>query len=123
MDAKLKRKMLVVAAIHLALSFICWLRVPFDLVWLHYPTGYYFRSGALGDTELNTLFVLQPSILLPFAFNEPTLLGNMFWGVSQSFLSVLFSLSMPLWSICFAWLFVKLDNWLNHFPVLGRKVF
>jgi len=27
------------------------------------------------------------------------------------------------WSLCFGWLFVKLDNCLNHFPVLGRKVF
>jgi len=27
------------------------------------------------------------------------------------------------WSVCFGWLFVKLDNWLNHFQVLGRKVF
>jgi hypothetical protein len=31
--------------------------------------------------------------------------------------------SIPLWSICFGWLFVKLDNWLNHFPVLGKRVF
>jgi hypothetical protein len=30
--------------------------------------------------------------------------------------------SIPIWSICFGWLFVKFDNWLNHFPVLGRKV-
>jgi hypothetical protein len=36
---------------------------------------------------------------------------------------ILFFLSIPLWSFCFGWLFVKLDNWLNHFPVLGKKVF
>jgi hypothetical protein len=34
-----------------------------------------------------------------------------------------FFILMPVWSICFGWLFVKLDNWLNHFPVLGKKVF
>jgi hypothetical protein len=33
------------------------------------------------------------------------------------------SASIPLWSICFGWIFVKLDKWLNHFPVLGKKVF
>jgi hypothetical protein len=31
--------------------------------------------------------------------------------------------SIPLWSVCFGWIFVKFLNWLNHFPVLGRKVF
>jgi hypothetical protein len=30
---------------------------------------------------------------------------------------------IPLWSICFGWVFVKILNWLNHFPVLGKKVF
>ena len=30
---------------------------------------------------------------------------------------------MPLWSICFGWVFVKFINWLNHFPVLGKRVF
>jgi hypothetical protein len=29
----------------------------------------------------------------------------------------------PAWSICFGWIFVKLVNWLNHFPVLGKRVF
>jgi hypothetical protein len=29
----------------------------------------------------------------------------------------------PLWSFCFGWLYVKFTNWLNHFPVLGKKVF
>jgi hypothetical protein len=31
--------------------------------------------------------------------------------------------SIPIWSICLGWLLIKLDNWLNHFPVLGKKVF
>ena len=35
----------------------------------------------------------------------------------------IFFISIPLWSICFGWIFVKLDNWLNHFPVLGKRVF
>jgi len=30
---------------------------------------------------------------------------------------------MPIWSVCFGWIFVKFLNWLNHFPVLGKKVF
>jgi len=42
---------------------------------------------------------------------------------SNWFVGITFCLSVPLWSICFGWIFAKLDNWLNHFPVLGRKVF
>jgi hypothetical protein len=36
------------------------------------------------------------------------------------FISVLL---IPIWSNCFGWFFIKLDDWLNHFPVLDRKVF
>jgi len=32
-------------------------------------------------------------------------------------------ISVPLWSYCFGIIFVKFDNWLNHFPVLGKRVF
>jgi len=28
-----------------------------------------------------------------------------------------------IWSICFGWIYVKFTNWLNHFPVLDKKVF
>ena len=38
-------------------------------------------------------------------------------------LSIVQWLSMLIWSICFGWLYVKFTNWLNHFPVLGKKVF
>jgi len=36
---------------------------------------------------------------------------------------LLLPLTIPLWSICFGWIYVKFTNWLNHFPVLGKKVF
>ena len=39
------------------------------------------------------------------------------------FVVLLLMMTAPVWSICFGWLFVKLNNWLNHFPVLGKKVF
>ena len=32
-------------------------------------------------------------------------------------------LLVPIWSAFFGWLFVKVDDWLNHFPVLGKRVF
>jgi len=29
---------------------------------------------------------------------------------------------MPIWSICFSWIYVKCVNWLNRFPVLGFPI-
>jgi len=46
----------------------------------------------------------------------------MFQGVASKFIILLLFL-IPVWSFCFGWIFVKLDNWLNHFPVLGKRVF
>src|ERR1039457_37388 len=123
MNNFINKKTPIVAAIHLALSFIVWFRVPSDLAWLHRPQGFFVGHGVLGNTELGILYILQPSILLPFATDQPTMFRHFFWGVSPSYLSIIFCLSMPLWSLCFGWLFVKFDNWLNHFPVLGKRVF
>jgi len=33
------------------------------------------------------------------------------------------SIIIPIWSIFFGWLFFTMVSWLNHFPVLGKKVF
>jgi hypothetical protein len=57
--------------------------------------------------------LLQPLVWLASKIYSP----KTFSGV------IMFLLAIPFWSICFGWLFVKLDNWLNHFPVLGKKVF
>jgi hypothetical protein len=32
-------------------------------------------------------------------------------------------ISIPVWSFCFSWVFIHGKDWLNHFPVLGKKVF
>jgi hypothetical protein len=55
---------------------------------------------------LNLFYSFQPQFLI----------------VSADFQIFLFA-SIPVWSLCFAWLFVRLVNWLNHFPVLGKRVF
>jgi hypothetical protein len=44
------------------------------------------------------------------------------WLVMSIFLFFML-LPVPFWSYCFGWLFVKFDNWLNHFSVLGKRVF
>jgi hypothetical protein len=72
---------------------------------------------------LDILYILQPSILLPLVTDQAALFRHFFWGGSPHNLSIIFCVSMLLWSLCFGWLFIKFDNWLNHFPVLGRRVF
>jgi hypothetical protein len=48
--------------------------------------------------------------------------GN--WGGLCEFLAGLtMLLSAVYWSICFGWIYVKFTEWLNHFPVLGKKKF
>jgi hypothetical protein len=56
---------------------------------------------------------LQPQFWIIGKFEKSAANSSMFLGI----------FIIPLWSFCFGWLFVKLDNWLNHFPVLGKKVF
>ena len=44
---------------------------------------------------------------------------NMLWFVYALFCII----SIPMWSYCFGWIFVPFRTWLNHFPVLGKRVF
>jgi hypothetical protein len=68
-------------------------------------------------------FLLQPQ----FWFFEkiPSLnLPVSLLGISTGWIFVpLMLISIPVWSICFAWIFIRTKDWLNHFPVIGRKVF
>jgi hypothetical protein len=55
-------------------------------------------------------------VLQPFSFLVSKPLPSVFAGI-------IWLISIPAWSLCFGWLYVKFTNWLNHFPVLGKKVF
>jgi hypothetical protein len=124
MDATQKKKMWKVAIIHFASSLILFL-YPIYLVKFGHIMSY---SGdpdsaliqqALAGLIFKCALALQPQFLL-FVF------GGEYGLYSQHFafaLGLLSCLLIPIWSICFGWLFVKFDNWLNHFPILGRKVF
>jgi hypothetical protein len=107
MEATLKRKMWKVAIAYFAVSlFVLLSMLPgLDIKLFGYPVFYIEDLGI-------TFLVLQP-------------LSCLLWIVHHHE-GLVFVLSLPLyfvWSLCFAWLLIKLDNWLNHFPVLGRKVF
>jgi hypothetical protein len=94
MDATQKRRMWKVAIVHFFLSvFIA--AAPF------LPLLSNFCSQESGYTIWSILSLLfQPALKLgPIAF-------------------VLF----PIWSFCFAWIFIRTKDWLNHFPILGIRV-
>jgi TRAP-type C4-dicarboxylate transport system permease large subunit len=63
------------------------------------------------------LRLLQPQILILGK------IGNLFNSSDSLIIPISIFASIPIWSLCFGWIFAKLDNWLNHFPILGRRVF
>ena len=81
---------------------------------------------ATGDWQglwINLMKLLQPVawLLIVIVMN---LSDGENWSTTQIVLmQISFYSAIPLWSICFGWLYVKFTNWLNHFPVLGKKVF
>jgi hypothetical protein len=128
MDATLKRRMWKVALAHFILTVVC-MSAPFfaprffqiAIPWSG-PRGEAY-SRALEHQAVNKAHVefisdcgmiLQPQIFVFAKIIRPPVGAIVFW---------LLLLTVPAWSLCFGWLFVKLDNWLNHFPVLGKRVF
>jgi hypothetical protein len=128
MDAMQKRRMWTVAAVHFCLSVV--ILAIFDKYAI-IPHSFSGGFTAMLSTESwiawqeawrNTwgaaVFILQPQIWLLDKFSR-----SFYTAVPQQLILPFVFLSIPIWSICFSWLFVKLVNWLNHFPVLGKKVF
>ena len=61
------------------------------------------------------LALLQPQFWLYWKFSPAQ--------TSVLTTSIFLTISVPLWSFCFGWIFIRVKDWLNRFPVLGRKVF
>jgi hypothetical protein len=129
MDAMQKRRMWKVAIVHFALSVLA------SFIFLYQGgRAFTFSGPPIRHIEAEThqalfrlwfnfwepaWFCLQPQFLALMKFSHLFEKHNVpVWII---FLGII--ISVPLWSICFSWIFVKLDNWLNHFPVLGKKVF
>jgi hypothetical protein len=126
MDARQKRRIWKVAIAHFALTVLVVWRLLYHL---HY-------SGWSGSAEKQiwfnawSLFWLKFFVLLQplfsffvWFFNFVAVPSGDLGGLIEFLEGMAMFVSVPIWSICFGWLFIKLDNWLNHFPVLGKKVF
>jgi ABC-type Fe3+ transport system permease subunit len=131
MDATQKQRIWKVAIGHFALSVL----VFFALVVKQTPSfsgndseqflqlqQYITWHNAWDFFWLMTLQLLQPQTLLigkilKLCFGIDFFV-KFFWLVT-----IIQICCAPIWSLCFGWLYVKFTNWLNHFPVLGKKVF
>src|SRR5450432_2626407 len=119
MDATQKRRMWKVAIIHFPLSDYFLINfLTQDKLSHGFSNAATTWSVALASLSKTILALLQPHFYLMDKF-----FGTILMSVPKSLLMLLCLISVPVWSICFSWLFVKLDNWLNHFPVLGKRVF
>jgi hypothetical protein len=119
MDATQKRRMWKVAIAHFALTlFVVW-KLIHHSAW----SGSFQREvwfNAWGSFWRDVFNLLQPQYFLAdqlWFFHLMDKLNFPNWPIA-----ILFFGSIPIWSICCGWIFVKLDNWLNHFPVLGKRV-
>jgi len=111
MDATLKRRLWKVAIAHfLVTSFVFW------------RLFHSFSPDAWTPFWFKVCVLLQP-VFFFFVWTLRFLNVGEWGGIPSFFGGLAMVFSVPLWSICFAWLFAKLDNWLNHFPVLSKKVF
>jgi hypothetical protein len=110
MVAMQKQKMRKVAIVHFVLTLVIFL-VVLTIPISRLTTDYIYI--VFSDFVIQFFYFLQP--IFCYGMENQTIILTA-W-------SALMIATVPFWSICFAWLFIKLDNWLNHFPVLGKKVF
>jgi hypothetical protein len=124
MDATQKRRMWKVAIAHFCLTLFVFATL--------YNSGWSGHSGEakerwmhVENLKIRALILLQPQLGVLFAAAKffPTAMAHYFSWVQPWLLMTVWIVSIPLWSICFGWIYVKFTNRLNHFPVLGRKVF
>jgi len=114
MDAMLKRRMWKVAIAHFSLTILFgWgLLHSWLLAGKLFEPNEYAGFVAWSNCVLKGFILLQPQFWVAFK------MGILHHESDLGFLAI----SIPFWSVCFSWIFVKLDNWLNHFPVLGKRV-
>src|SRR5712671_5118846 len=130
MDATQKQRMWKVAISHFALSTCVAILLLLDF------KGYFGEHAYRGDKPwsnfLENFFgFLQPQFCIP-PLLIITAAAKVFppfeWFLDHPSLGLLpilllFVVLIPVWSLFMGWLYVKAVDWLNHFPVLGKRVF
>jgi hypothetical protein len=119
MDAMQKRRMWKVALVHFALTVFVWLGWEY----LNNNEANYIQSVLWADSWRSVFFILQPLIWLVFAASQIGFINHFYDAFSDGMALAICLPLIPFWSFCFGWFYVKFTNRLNHFPVLGKKVF
>ena len=129
MEATQKRKMWKVAAVHFGITlFVLLIAFPFKVHFEPLDGSHYWLYWRV-NFQMAVLQFLQPHLLalghLETQITGKLLSANSMWirAHYQNIIMVFGFAPMPIWSICFGWLYVKFTNWLNHFPILGKRVF
>jgi hypothetical protein len=104
MKSNFTKKKRVVAITHFALTIIAW----------------FLTAGNFWVFWVAFLAMLQPVLFLLYEIGK---VKSFFDSIPEWTSISLFLFLSATWSFCFGWLYVKFTNWLNHFPVLGKKVF
>jgi hypothetical protein len=117
MEAMQKRRMWKVAIAHFVLTALVWLG------WEYLHNGDSIQSILWLESWRNVFFVLQPLIWLVLAAAQIGIVNNFYSIFSDGAALAICLPLIPIWSICFGWIYVKFTNWLNLFPVLCKKVF
>jgi hypothetical protein len=128
MDATLKRRMWKVAIIHFALSVLVIITAvlfPNNCALVKIDGQLQLvMIGALGCLLWTAINFLQPFYIPMVSYVQQVNWLYLYYRADSKIMNIIsIFVLIAFWSLCFGWIFVKLDNWLNHFPVLGRKVF
>jgi hypothetical protein len=107
MEKKFTSRWRTLTGIHFALSVIFFAPLMLPSVYLTNLSAKAFE---------NAFFVLQPQLWF-MDYIELTSSNDFLFGLLLPLCSVF------VWSFLIGWVLAKLFEWLNPFPVLGRKVF
>jgi len=120
MDAYKTKRISKVVTIHLLLTFLFF---SLQSIQAAGKLGFLFA----GDFWLKLFFFFQPQILLvnlfPSEYPKPPITPDHSFHLAAKITVAAFLVSIPVWSFCFSWMFISFKDWLNHFPVLGKRVF
>jgi len=131
MDATLKYRIRKVAMNHFALTLfvvLLFIFLPAEAYSKHKLHFYQPVSFDLwGNCLTGILISLQPVAWLlfhqmPWVVSLFNISGLSAWLIIFPYLALTL-FSIPAWSYCFGYIFVRTKDWLNHFPVLGKRVF
>jgi len=120
MDATQKQRIRKTAKIHFAMS--VFLGLAFLIV---APSMATTKSHSMPDPILIGSFF---SLVFAFMVLQPQffLLPILIVALTKKYFPIdnlLGVILVPFWSYAFSWILIHSKDWLNHFPVLGKRVF